>query len=64
MDLAGFEPAAFTFRTEGSAFASGGDLRSPLLHRVHSAKIKNKNKHGLGGIRTRGLYVANVTIYP
>ena len=23
MDLAGFEPAAFTFRTEGSAFASG-----------------------------------------
>jgi hypothetical protein len=38
MDSTGFEPVAFTFQTEGSAFASRGDLRSPLLHRV-SARI-------------------------
>ena len=56
MDSAGFEPAALAFRTEGSALRTRGDLRSP--------KRLQQKFDGLGGIRTRGLYVANVTIYP
>ena len=63
MDSTGFEPVAFTFQTEGSAFASRGDLLSPLLHRVytsmHHGENKVKNDYGLDGIRTRGLHVPN-----
>ena len=58
MDLAGFEPAALTFRTEGSAFASAATSGRLFFTGLH------KKRYGLGGIRTRGLYVANVTIYP
>ena len=58
MDPAGFEPAALAFRTEGSAPRPLGDLRSP------NTGDQNQVIDGLGGIRTRGLYVANVTIYP
>ena len=58
MDSAGFEPVAVAFRTEGSALRTRGDLRSP------NTADKNQAIDGPGGIRTRGLYVANVTIYP
>ena len=58
MDLAEFESAAFTFRIEGSAFASAA-TSGPLFFTGF-----DKKRYGLGGIRTRGLYVANVTIYP
>ncbi len=65
MDSAGFEPAARAFRTEGSALDPGATFGRRKVARYLSNKktIQNK-KSGLGGIRTRGLYVANVTIYP
>ena len=45
------------------------NFQSYIEGRVRGKKIvvhpnKNEKKHGLDGIRTRGLHVANVTIYP
>ncbi len=68
MDLAGFEPVAFTFCGPWAPPFESGVTTVPfcsgLIRSSSYIKLQNQKNDGLGGIRTRGLYVANVTIYP
>jgi hypothetical protein len=57
MDLAGSEPRA-------PPFATRGDLPVASSSKSDNGSTCSEDIYGLGGIRTRGLYVANVTIYP
>jgi hypothetical protein len=58
MDLGDSNPRLFRFRPNASPF----EIMATSGHLFFAGF--QKREYGLGGIRTRGLYVANVTIYP